>query len=130
MRNPQTFNRYSYALNSPYKFTDPLGLAAAQHCWGNICNTYDADERAESSETDDNDAVTQPADIKPTVEVPETMTVNLNGRRVEVTLPPALRKELQKIAESFEQLQAAYEINKDSALKFGQDRGQNFLASA
>jgi len=26
IRNPQTFNRYSYALNSPYKFTDPLGL--------------------------------------------------------------------------------------------------------
>lgn len=29
IRNPQTFNRYSYALNSPYKFTDPLGLMAA-----------------------------------------------------------------------------------------------------
>jgi hypothetical protein len=28
MKNPQTFNRYSYALNSPYKFTDPLGLSA------------------------------------------------------------------------------------------------------
>ena len=27
IRNPQTFNRYSYVLNSPYKFTDPLGLA-------------------------------------------------------------------------------------------------------
>ncbi len=26
-KNPQTFNRYSYVLNSPYKFTDPLGLA-------------------------------------------------------------------------------------------------------
>ncbi|MCV5480318.1 hypothetical protein OFN48_33745, partial [Escherichia coli] len=26
IRNPQTFNRYTYALNSPYKFTDPLGL--------------------------------------------------------------------------------------------------------
>jgi RHS repeat-associated protein len=26
IKNPQTFNRYSYALNSPYKFTDPLGL--------------------------------------------------------------------------------------------------------
>jgi RHS repeat-associated protein len=26
IRNPQTFNRYSYVLNSPYKFTDPLGL--------------------------------------------------------------------------------------------------------
>jgi RHS repeat-associated protein len=28
IKNPQTFNRYSYALNSPYKFTDPLGLAS------------------------------------------------------------------------------------------------------
>ncbi|HMQ05501.1 MAG TPA: RHS repeat-associated core domain-containing protein [Pyrinomonadaceae bacterium] len=26
IRNPQTFNRYSYVLNSPYKFTDALGL--------------------------------------------------------------------------------------------------------
>lgn len=26
IKNPQTFNRYSYGLNSPYKFTDPLGL--------------------------------------------------------------------------------------------------------
>lgn len=26
IKNPQTLNRYSYALNSPYKFTDPLGL--------------------------------------------------------------------------------------------------------
>ncbi|MDH3492013.1 MAG: hypothetical protein OEM82_00560 [Acidobacteriota bacterium] len=26
LRNPQTFNRYSYVLNSPYKFVDPLGL--------------------------------------------------------------------------------------------------------
>jgi RHS repeat-associated protein len=26
IRNPQTFNRYSYVTNSPYKFTDPLGL--------------------------------------------------------------------------------------------------------
>ena len=28
IKNPQTFNRYSYALNSPYKFTDPLGLVS------------------------------------------------------------------------------------------------------
>jgi len=26
IRNPQTFNRYSYVLNSPYKYTDPSGL--------------------------------------------------------------------------------------------------------
>jgi RHS repeat-associated protein len=28
IKNPQTFNRYSYALNSPYKFSDPLGLVS------------------------------------------------------------------------------------------------------
>jgi RHS repeat-associated protein len=28
VKDPQTFNRYSYAMNSPYKFTDPLGLIA------------------------------------------------------------------------------------------------------
>ncbi|MCC6826062.1 MAG: RHS repeat-associated core domain-containing protein [Acidobacteria bacterium] len=27
IKNPQSFNRYTYALNSPYKFVDPLGLA-------------------------------------------------------------------------------------------------------
>jgi len=26
IKNPQTFNRYSYGLNNPYVFTDPLGL--------------------------------------------------------------------------------------------------------
>jgi RHS repeat-associated protein len=26
VKDPQTFNLYSYAMNSPYKFTDPLGL--------------------------------------------------------------------------------------------------------
>ncbi len=30
IRNPQTFNRYSYVLNSPYKYTDPLGLIASE----------------------------------------------------------------------------------------------------
>lgn len=32
LKNPQTFNRYSYVLNSPYKFTDPLGLIARTCC--------------------------------------------------------------------------------------------------
>jgi hypothetical protein len=31
IKNPQTFNRYSYVLNSPYKFVDPLGLISAKH---------------------------------------------------------------------------------------------------
>jgi len=40
IRNPQTFNRYSYVLNSPYKYVDPLGLissstgACGQWCQG------------------------------------------------------------------------------------------------
>jgi RHS repeat-associated protein len=40
VKDPQTFNRYSYAMNSPYKFTDPLGLissstgACGQWCRG------------------------------------------------------------------------------------------------
>lgn len=29
LKNPQTFNRYTYVLNSPYKFADPLGLVAS-----------------------------------------------------------------------------------------------------
>lgn len=32
IRNPQTFNRYTYVLNSPYKFTDPLGLLPDKGC--------------------------------------------------------------------------------------------------
>jgi RHS repeat-associated protein len=32
VKDPQTFNRYSYVMNSPYKFTDPLGLIAGGFC--------------------------------------------------------------------------------------------------
>ncbi len=38
IKNPQTFNRYTYVLNSPYKFTDPLGLIpVTTAAWGNSC---------------------------------------------------------------------------------------------
>ncbi|PYT00378.1 MAG: hypothetical protein DMF63_07345 [Acidobacteria bacterium] len=42
-KNPQTFNRYSYVLNSPYKFVDPLGLIAsnATRCRGSDCPAPD-----------------------------------------------------------------------------------------
>ncbi|PYT00380.1 MAG: hypothetical protein DMF63_07355 [Acidobacteria bacterium] len=38
-KDPQTFNRYSYVLNSPYKFVDPLGLIASNpsRCRGSDC---------------------------------------------------------------------------------------------
>jgi len=43
IKNPQTFNRYTYALNSPYKFTDPLGLLSqytSGACGGGCANSY------------------------------------------------------------------------------------------
>lgn len=42
MGNPQTFNRYSYVLNSPYKFVDPLGLLPANSaaCGLSCANNY------------------------------------------------------------------------------------------
>lgn len=47
-KSPQTLNRYTYGLNSPYKFTDPLGLAV-RHCYyGRDCNSYAADEAADN----------------------------------------------------------------------------------
>jgi RHS repeat-associated protein len=64
MKNPQTFNRYSYSLNSPYKFSDPLGLlpegsrssggycgAEFESCTDNWQTTWD-EEEVEDSETD------------------------------------------------------------------------------
>ncbi|MBX3265736.1 MAG: DNA/RNA non-specific endonuclease [Acidobacteria bacterium] len=42
IRNPQTFNRYTYVLNSPYKFTDPLGLIPeTTGACGNRCRNSD-----------------------------------------------------------------------------------------
>ncbi len=41
IRNPQTFNRYSYVLNSPYKFVDPLGLISVDTgACGNRCKNW------------------------------------------------------------------------------------------
>ena len=47
VKNPQTFNRYSYVLNSPYKFTDPLGLlSVTTSACGQWCsNSYQGEGR-------------------------------------------------------------------------------------
>lgn len=42
IRNPQTFNRYTYALNNPHKFVDPLGLANV--CVAGGCTQTPEDE--------------------------------------------------------------------------------------
>ncbi len=48
IKNPQTFNRYSYVLNSPYKFTDPLGLlSVTTNACGQWCrNSYQGEGRS------------------------------------------------------------------------------------
>jgi RHS repeat-associated protein len=42
VKDPQTFNRYSYAMNSPYKFNDPLGLlSSSTSSCGSSCRNTD-----------------------------------------------------------------------------------------
>jgi len=45
VKDPQTFNRYMYAMNSPYKFTDPLGLISQSTgaSWCGTCKTSEDD---------------------------------------------------------------------------------------
>lgn len=39
IKNPQTLNRYTYVLNSPYKFTDPLGMRPCSGArWDSWCD--------------------------------------------------------------------------------------------
>jgi RHS repeat-associated protein len=42
IKDPQTFNRYSYVTNSPYKFTDPLGLMPydADNGWDHVASGF------------------------------------------------------------------------------------------
>jgi RHS repeat-associated protein len=55
IRNPQTFNRYSYVLNSPYKFVDPLGLISV-NVGSACCSCSDNDEtiQGEQNQTEGN----------------------------------------------------------------------------
>ena len=53
IKNPQTFNRYSYVLNSPYKFTDPLGLiSSSTGACGSWCQGSDGGGGGYSSNYD------------------------------------------------------------------------------
>ena len=56
IRNPQTFNRYSYGLNSPYKFTDSLGLQSqCQGPGGGQGSTLQSCDGADNIGGDDDD---------------------------------------------------------------------------
>ncbi|MBJ3584301.1 hypothetical protein JGC48_24030, partial [Salmonella enterica subsp. enterica serovar Derby] len=71
IRNPQTFNRYAYAHNSPYKFTDPLGLIpSSTGACGAWCPGGDSGSFGSRSGYQDVSANF--------LAEPETITVNLN----------------------------------------------------
>ncbi|NNE67334.1 MAG: RHS repeat protein [Pyrinomonadaceae bacterium] len=55
LRNPQTFNRYAYGLNSPFKFVDPLGLLASPTTGcASDCGDSGSEETSESNDSSAN----------------------------------------------------------------------------
>jgi len=66
IRNPQTFNRYSYVLNSPYKFNDPLGLlSSSTGACGQWCPGSDAGVESFSGHDDVSDSFLPQQDKTP-----------------------------------------------------------------
>ena len=94
IKNPQTFNRYIYALNSPYKFIDPLGLVATSTECGNqgqpTCAQAD-DQNAK------NKAVVPPKDLIDDVRKDER-SGTVNSEVVIVQVPDNLKQALEKFA--------------------------------
>ncbi|MET0752025.1 MAG: RHS repeat-associated core domain-containing protein [Pyrinomonadaceae bacterium] len=132
IKDPQSFNRYSYALNSPYKFTDPLGLAA----WCSRCETTDEVGFAEYTGSDSkgedgskqssppsgspppaagtqDDQVTNPDDLQGIAGM-WILRGGLEGK--EVYIPDLdLQTDLRDEARWFEKYWLAYYRNKDKA---------------
>ena len=102
VKNPQTFNRYSYVLNSPYKFSDPLGLLPEGHrssdgscgaenssCSDNYGSTFDdeipeshSDEASASPVTDNTDSA-PPAQEADTPALPPAPAAEQNANSSE-----------------------------------------------
>lgn len=142
IKNPQTFNRYSYVLNSPYKFSDPLGLISQYTgaCGGECANsdprnfgggmastnggmtvdvTYQiTEEQVESILAQQKTAgATSTNSITPTVNLPTKWTGITDGESGTFKLPKAVQTSLQNQSQSLEQNQVAYAINSDAAVK-------------
>lgn len=101
--NPQTFNRYAYVMNSPLRFTDPLGLCP-----------------------DDGRATTQPCEVTPSV---QPQSANVRGRivnetgdvlvpSVEFILQGAMLTELTEAGELVETTQVAFDRDRLGALEY------------
>lgn len=93
IKNPQTFNRYSYVTNSPYKFTDPLGLFGVApgggqgQGLGGFCVTWDWEPFRQTNQSQSapaNQSASQPQQSAPQASQstppppPPTRTTNLS----------------------------------------------------
>ena len=108
MKDPQTFNRYSYAINSPYKFTDPLGLIAVSQSCINNCP---------SLENEPPSGTQSAADVTPTVKIAtEHNGVLEDGTKVTFTLPSETQDGLQSAAVNAEQTTFAQTQNSKAAV--------------
>jgi hypothetical protein len=85
MKNPQTFNRYSYGLNSPYKFVDPLGLVASSITEGtpSVAVTAREEERNKCQSTSEGcQGQTHTKQIPTTIVVEVGEQKNYNGDKI------------------------------------------------
>ncbi|MCV4776089.1 RHS repeat-associated core domain-containing protein, partial [Escherichia coli] len=108
IRNPQTFNRYAYALNSPYKFTDPLGLIpSSTGACGAWCPGGDSGSFGSRSGYQDVSANF--------LAEPETITVNLNivydaSQFNAQQAVEALKPQIQDLADTYGQIKIEFNI--------------------
>lgn len=135
VKDPQTFNRYTYGMNSPYKFTDPLGLiSSSTNACGQSCrNTATSSEMdtarvgrgfSDEGEQEANqpapstqgNGVTSADSITPTVQISATVEGARDNVEGTTTLPDGIKDRLQKEAEKREQVGVAQSQNANAAV--------------
>jgi RHS repeat-associated protein len=136
IRNPQTFNRYSYALNSPYKFTDQLGLIAVPVIRNNTlqCRIFGCNEAEipdgegettseEEQQQQEDTGPVRPSEVLGTVVIHETSdewyvgTLD-DGRSIRYNIPDSIIQDLNAEATKYYRLKYAQRVNAANALKY------------
>ena len=99
IKNPQTFNRYSYVLNSPYKFVDPLGLISenAGTC-GDGCNDDSQEASAREEQQQEKKQEPKASEIPPPPDITffwekDSDFVRSNGTKVKQKEKPTEKQQ-------------------------------------
>jgi RHS repeat-associated protein len=139
VKDPQTFNRYSYAMNSPYKFTDPLGLAARPRQSSLVdAGAIASDARtapargtdpivtggranstpssAQAAEPPPANGVVTPSSVTPTAIVTNVANGSFDGKKGVYVLTTGMINSLTGTAQTVEQNKVAYDQNAETAL--------------